>query len=462
MSRIRHLGKKTTSLLLCAALACLLFSGCKKGDDMFPSIASPSDQTGHAKGPDETEEESVESDICQLSVALPYSDQTIQCLAAMHYCKMNGLWDSSDTGLTIDTDFLSSVATNYVITNIGCGSTGATLDTVRTWYGDTEMPDLFLTQDSNAVWKAGYVTELNSYLADNTYLNNQSIYTRALTEDSENGIFYAVPHYCAARIVMGNVEFIPSESGKLQTKNTTDDLKKYLEAICAEYDSCAGFASAYGLIPYLGSAFNGDVPTSYMVHDEYVKDKEPAKEIIAGASSYVRDFYNSAYALDLIDGADPVYSRKAALWTDSSANIKAWSEYYPGSLYLLHLPCDDASNVGVPYISTYSLCVAKSCPNSRFASEFAAFISYDPDAQLLIYRLENMTGLMPLTRNDAIWDLISDDVLFGHMASDFRQTMDNAVYCPDSYDSKLFTKTNEYTAEYVKQDDDFDPEKCYG
>ena len=73
-----------------------------------------------------------------------------------------------------------------------------------------------------------------------------------------------------------------------------------------------------------------------------------------------------------------------------------------------------------------------------------------------------MTGLMPLTRNDAIWNMISEDEIFGHMASDFRQTMDNAVYCPDSYDSKLFTKTNEYTAVFVEQDDDFDPEKCYG
>ena len=84
------------------------------------------------------------------------------------------------------------------------------------------------------------------------------------------------------------------------------------------------------------------------------------------------------------------------------------------------------------------------------------------DAQLLIYRLENMTGLMPLTRNDAVWNLLSDDPLFGHMASDFRQTMDNAVYCPASYDNMVFSNTKLYTAEFVKGTDDFDPEKCYG
>ena len=457
----RGIGMKIAGLILCTYLTCSLFTGCKKGDDMFPEIDLPEGRPEVTEETNVTADPSSDSDIRELNVALPYSDLTIQCLAALYYCKNNGLWDSSDTGLSIDTDYLSSVATNYVVTNIGCGSTGANLDSVRSWSGADELPDLFLAQDSNAVWKAGYAAELNGYLSENTYLNSQNIYTGALTADSIEGIFYAVPHYCSAKILMGNIEFIPSESGKLQTKNTTEDLSEYLEEISEEYE-CAAFASAYELIPYLGSAFNGDVPTSYMVFDEYSKDRDSAKEIINRASSYVRDFYSSSLAVDLIDGADPVYSRKAALWVDSSSNVKAWSEYYPDSLYLLHIPCEDASNVGVPYISTYSLCVSKKSVNRDFAAEFAAFISYDTDAQLLIYRLENMTGLMPLSRNDAVWDLISDDPLFGHMASDFRQTMENAVYCSDSYDSKVFIRTNEYTAEYVKQDEDFDPEKCYG
>ncbi len=459
--KVLSLGRKFASLLLCASLTCALFAGCKKGDDMFPYIALPDGQPDATEETGETSDPSDVSDISQLNVALPYSDLTIQCLAAMLYCKNNGLWDSSDTGLTVDTDYLSSVATSYVVTNIGCGSTGANLESIREWNAGDGIPDLFLAQDSNAVRDAGFAAELNGYLSDNAYLNGQNIYAGALTAASSNGVFYAVPHYCSVKIVLGNIEFIPSERGKLQTKNTTEDLREYLEDIYDEY-SCTPFSSAYELIPYLGSAFNGDVPTSYMVYDEYIRDRDSAREVINGASSYVRDLYASSLASDSIDGADPVYSRKAALWVDSSANVRAWSEYYPDSLYLLHLPCEDASNAGVPYVSTYSLCVPETSLNGEFASEFAAFISYDTDAQLLIYRLENMTGLMPLTRNDAVWDLISEDALFGHMASDFRQTMDNAVYCSDSYDSRLFTGTNEYTAEFVKQDEDFDPEKCYG
>ena len=456
------LGRRAVSVLLCAALSGALLTGCKKGDDMFPSISSQTDPSEVSEETEEPSEETTGGDIRQLKVALPYSDLTVQCLASMFYCKNNGTWDSNESGLTIDTDYLSNVATNYVVINMGCVSTGASLDNVKSWNSTSDAPDLFLAQDSESIWNAGLCEELNPYLAEDPYLNSQQIYSGALVNDSEDGIVYAVPHYCSAEIVMGNTEYIPTESGKLQTKNTVDDLKSYVEEIVEEYPSCAGFASAYDLIPYLGSAFNGDTPTSYMLCKEYGEDQEGASLIIDEATSYVRGYYDDELTNDITTGADPVYSRTAALWVDSSANVSAWSEYFPNSLYLLHLPCDDVTNVGVPYISTYSLCVSKGSENSEFASAFASFISFDQDAQLLIYRLESMTGLMPLTRNDTVWDLISEDELFGHMASDFRQTMDNAVYCPASYDNKVYANTNEYTAEFIKGDDEFDPEKCYG
>ena len=456
------IGRKATAVLLCASMTGALFTGCKKGDDLFPSISPRETMTVETEETGEESVSSLDEGIRQLTVALPYSNETVQCLVSMLYCKNNGLWDSAESGLTVDTDYLYSVATDYVVTNIGCASTGAGIDTVREWSSGDDAPDLFLAQDCQAVRNGGYAEELNSYLSENPYLNAQQIYAQALTNDSEGGVFYAVPHFCSAEIIMGNTEFIPSGTGKLQTKSTAEDLEEYLEAISSEHE-CVPFASAYELIPYLGSAFNGDVPTSYMVSEEYASDRENAKTIIDRSASFVRDLYEDSLATDLVDGSNPVYSRQAALWTDSSANVTDWAKYYPGTLYLLHIPCDDASNAGVPYISTYSLCVTRGSEYGRFAAEFAAFISFDPDAQLLIYRLEkeNMTGLMPLTRNEAVWDLISEDELFGHMASDFRQTMDNAVYCPASY-SRIVKKTKDYTVEFVKGNDEFDPEKCYG
>ena len=203
--------RKILSLLLCLSMAGALFTGCKKGDDMFPSIEDPNVQEDPSESTDETSDPLSGGDIRQLRVALPYSDLTIQCLAAMLYCKNNGLWDSTDDGLTIDTAFLSSVATNYVVTNIGCSSTGANLEVVKNWENTNGMPDLYLAQDSYSMWRAGYAADLNEYLSDNSYLNSQHIYSGALTADSENGVFYAVPHFCSAMIVMGNSEYIPSE-----------------------------------------------------------------------------------------------------------------------------------------------------------------------------------------------------------------------------------------------------------
>ena len=459
---VRPFSRRLISVLLCASLAGTVFTGCQKGDDMFPSINPASEEAEVTESSGRPSDPAYDTEIRHINVALPYSDLTIQCLASLLYCKNSGIWDSAESGLTVDTDYLSSVATNYVISNSGCRSTGVSLDKIIDWKSSGTMPDLFLAEDSEAVWNAGYAGELNSYLSDDLHLNSQQLYAGALTNNSDNGVFFAVPHYCASQIVIGNTEFIPKSTGKLQTKNSTDDLRGYLEAINEEYPSIAPFAYAYEMIPYLGSAFNGDIPTSYMVNEEYSKDRENAKNVISGAADYIKDLYSDSLAADDIDGVDPIIKRNAALWIDSSAEIGGWMQYFPGNLYLLHLPCDDASNAGVPYITTYSLCVSKDASDSAFAAEFASFISFDPDAQLLIYRLENMTGLMPLIRNDAIWDLVTEDEFFGHMASDIRQTMDNAVYCPESNDSKVYFNTNEYTAGFVKQDGDFDPEKCYG
>ena len=99
----------------------------------------------------------------------------------------------------------------------------------------------------------------------------------------------------------------------------------------------------------------------------------------------------------------------------------------------------------------------------QFAADFAAFISYDEDAQLLIYRLENMEGLMPLVRSGKVWNMAGNEGVFGAMVSDFRQTMDYAVYCPGSFDNRIYRKTNEYSVAFFGSGNDrFNAEACYG
>ena len=83
-------GKKITSLVLCVSMAGALFTGCKKGDDMFPSIEAPNVETEPEESTENTGDQLSGGDIRELKVALPYSDLTIQCLAAMLYCKKLG------------------------------------------------------------------------------------------------------------------------------------------------------------------------------------------------------------------------------------------------------------------------------------------------------------------------------------------------------------------------------------
>ena len=170
---------------------------------MFPSINYDRDYGEQSEETDESSEMTSAGEIRQLTVALPYSDVTIQCLASMLYCKSNGLWDSSESGLTVDTDYLSSVATNYVVTNVGCGSTGASVETASSWQYEDERPDLFLARDSKAVWQAGLAEGLNSYLSDNQYLSGRQIYADALTCNSDDGVFYAVEAFGKACLPYG-------------------------------------------------------------------------------------------------------------------------------------------------------------------------------------------------------------------------------------------------------------------
>ena len=122
-----------------------------------------------------------------------------------------------------------------------------------------------------------------------------------------------------------------------------------------------------------------------------------------------------------------------------------------------------SSKTGIPYLRSYSLCVSNECADKSFAVNFAAFISYDEDAQMLIHRLENMEGLMPLVRSSKVWNMAANEGAFGNMATDYRQTMDNAVYCPGSFDNLIYRKTNEYTASFFTGSNDrFNAEACYG
>lgn len=448
-----------TSLALCITL---LLGACRRESETFPSLKEEPSATKQTVTETSDETKSNTEGIKSLKVALPYSDETIRCLAAMFYSKNNGTWDSSVSGLDVNIEALSATATNYVIRNTGVTNDGASLENLNGWRDSGEEPDLYLASDAGSASDAGLAADISVYASRSRYIDGSKIYAGSMSSQLKDGKLYGLPHYCSATIVFGNKDLVP-KSGRLQAKYTAEDFTKYLDEIHGTI-KCIPLASGYELMPYLGSCFSGDRPVSYMMQNEYKSDKEAAEIVINSASAYIRKLYESKFSANADkDGADPVFSRNAALWIDSSASCRTWEEYYPEKLYFLHLPCSSTSNSGVPYLRPYSLCVSQKCEDMQFAVDFASFISYDEDAQLLLYRLEHLEGFMPLVRSGKVWNMAGNEGGFGVMVTDFRQMMDNAVYCPGSFDNRIYRKTNEYTILYFGvSNDKFNAEACYG
>ncbi|MCR4689048.1 MAG: ABC transporter substrate-binding protein, partial [Saccharofermentans sp.] len=387
---------------------------------------------------------------------------TIDLLVKLYYAKETGSWDETYSGSTVDLTYLDSISTNIVVNSFGVSNDGADLTTLRSWESLGEMPDIFLSSDCISAYDKGYAISLNEYVYDSDFLDPSGVLSGALNYCSEDGHLYGLPHYASVMLLFGNSDFLPS-TGRLPAKTDPEELRTYLELIKEENEDCIPFASAYQLTPYLGSCFAADQMVSFMQNSEYSADASIWEED-ATPVTYIASLYDAELASDVDnEDADPVFARNAAMWIGSSSEIDTWSDYYPDKLYLMRLPCSDVSNPGICYLNCFPLCVSKSCSDPYFAADFAAFISYDTDAAELIYRLEDMTGFIPQIRTSEIWDAaLEGDGIWITAAQSIRQIMDNAVYCPSSYDSKLYTNVMGYLSTYYLSGDAFAPEDCYG
>ncbi len=453
--------RKSFALTILVAFAfSMLFAGCTRQSDSFPSLPEEYETSQTVSS---SEEALPNSGIRSLTVALPYSSDTVDLLAKMYYAKETGLWNDADTGLSVDLDQLDSISTNIVINTVGVPFEGADLASLRSWDSSDNMPDVFLSSDSISAYESGYSISLNEYVYDSSYLDASAILSDALSYCSVGGMLYGLPHYSSAVLIFGNSDYLP-DTGRLASKCSPNELRDYLSLISEEYEGIIPFASVYQMTPYLGSCFNSDSKVSYMLRDEYLEDRSSVDDLVKGPIDYIASLYEDGLASDIDgEGADPVYSRTAAMWIGSSSQIRMWSEYYPDKLYLVRIPGSDVSNAGVAYLNCYPLCVARTCQDPGFAADFASFLSYDKDALMLIYRLEDMTGFLPVIRNSEAWDAACEgDGIWPSIAQTMRQIMDNAVYCPSSYDNKLYANVNDYFSSYYMADDEFSPEAVYG
>ena len=119
----------------------------------------------------------------------------------------------------------------------------------------------------------------------------------------------------------------------------------------------------------------------------------------------------------------------------------------------MQIPSFENSDETVAYVNLYPLCVSSSAENLDLASEFAAFISLDPDARLLINRLENKVGFLPLIRSERVWDELKTDESFGYVVSVYESAMDKAVYTPNIIDKNLYDSIEQRLIDCYNVDD---------
>ena len=394
-------------------------------------------------------------------MALPYQESTVRLLASMYYAKKNGLWDASFTGTNIDLNSLGAVNPDFIITTSRTADEGVTSATINAYKSNGQMPDLFLASDIDDAIRSDLIMPVNEFAGSDTSYDNDRIFANCAMQCSKDGVAYGIPHSMSVQLIVGNSDYIPSE-GRPPIIYSCDDLTSYLNAIKKEYDGIVPLMRASDLFPYIGSAFNHGVATSYMLNKEYSGTRASANLIFQNEKDYIDSLYEDGLTSDKdSNGASPVYSRQCALWASSSAALKTWEIYYPSKLYTLLLPSYDADNQSPANVHVYPLCISKDTKNGKMASDFASFLSFDTDAQLLILRLESRSGFFPVTRSSAVWDLISEDQAFGQTSYILRQILDNAVFVPTDDCDPVFAKTKDYLTDY-KAKEDHSLEELYG
>ena len=453
---------KLISLITAISAVMSFSSACRRNDVVIPDIPSP-DNT-EATEPSATETADDPSNgyhLESLNVALPYQDSTVRYLASMYYAKKNGLWDTSFTGTNVDLDSLGAINPDFIITTSRTADEGISSSVLKAYKDNDQMPDLFLASDIDDAIKSDLIIPINEFAGSDTSYDNDRIFANCAMQLSRDGVTYGIPHTMSVQLIVGNSDYIPSE-GRPPIIYSCEDLTSYLEAINKEYDGIVPLMRASDLFPYLGSAFNHGVATSYMLNKEYVSTPTSAKLIFQNEKNYIDSLYTDGLSSDKdANGASPVYSRQCALWASSSASLKTWELYYPSKIYTILLPSYDADNQSPANVHIYPLCVSKYTNSGKLASDFGSFISFDTDAQLLILRCESRSGFFPVTRSSAVWDLINEDPTFGQTSYILRQILDKAVFVPSDNCDPVFSRTKEYFNDY-KAKEEYSLEELYG
>lgn len=355
------------------------FSGCFAEESDFPTLDFPQDNTNAS---DVVIESPVYTDnsFHEITVALPLSEDTVNYLMKLYYAKSNGLFPEEQSGLDISLEYLNAISTTWIANTITTTGEGENLSTIVEMSESSSVPDLFLTPDIESLNRNGLIVPVDSYLSDNNLLSS-SIFLGTLEPLLMDDGYMGLPYYSTVMMIAGNKDFLP-ESGVPPFSMSADEFYNYVDSI----------------------PFENEVTPVYNPADfnEYLGE----------------DFFD----LNEDNGTDSRLSRSCGVWLMNSGEFNTWNSYYPNGLYFTMLPADNV------YATVYPVCVSSSSNEIEFAADFAAFICFDRDAQMLINRLEIERGYFPVISSPAVWELLSADNVFGPQAMLYEQFMSTAVY----------------------------------
>ncbi len=388
--------KRLTSLFITLMFlsSCICLTGCKNEENVFPELHF-ADESVMVNDPGPGDIQSVNSDLHEITVALPLSDRTVNLLMKLYYAKNHDLFPSDMSGADISIEYLDAINTPWVVNTITTTGTGETSDIIESLSQDGIVPDVFLASDLGDMVSNGLAAPLDGYLASDMNISASTVYLGALDALRSGEEHYGIPFYSTVYMLAGSSEYVP-ESGVPAYNISSDDLLDYLQDIPGTSSdgslSVTRFYDAGSLAPFMGADYADSI-------DSY------------GLSS-VTDSY----------GADPRVSRSCGMWLMNSSEFDTWSYYYPDGLYFVMLPSENVNAV------VYPLCLSPDSSDPTFASGFASFICFDKDAQMLMRRLESLRGYFPPVVNRGVWDVMSSDSEFGTQVMLYEQYMNNAVY----------------------------------
>lgn len=439
-----------------AVAVSLCLCSCAVNQDEFPDIeyTSGSDVTSAT----EASSSAVATDpVIDITLALPYSDSTVDLLLRMYYAKKTDQFPEDQTGSDINLDYLSAIDLPWAVNTIQISSEGVGADTISSWASEGNMPDIMLVNDISSAFSTGEIALLDDYLY--TLPINDAVNVNSLSSCYEDGHIAGLPAYLSVMVLVGNSAYIP-ESGVLPYRSTVTEFISYLSSISSTYEGVVPFADPYELMPYMPSAFNYDSPMSYMMLSEYEAVPSSVGTVLPSELSFVESLYDM-YPYEVPTG-DIRLSGNAAMWLTSSGKIKMWSDYYSSDIYLSLLPTSSSDSPIVPMANVYPLCVSATSSDVSFSSDLAYFLCFDPDALMLIYRLEPMTGYFPSVSTPSVWDQMYLSSENGAFEMLFEDVMDDMVVCPNGEDP-AYIAVNSYLSSYFSGDageEEFDMGGC--